>query len=114
MLGNAGPIPDGAFKIGWNRNGELIIKKWNVSIMGPQPTYATLMSYKDVSAATRIDYEKMRDANFTNWSKREKAIIKMFLGEIKRLYVILEAQGITNVVPTYTVPEVSALLETKM
>lgn len=115
VQGNNGEIPLDGFVCGYNKSGEQIIRIWDVAKMGAtQPSYATLNSYSSVSAATCIDYKKMRKADYTKWNDREKAMLRMYRNELKKIFTLLKAIGATNAVPTYSRDEMEALLKAVM
>lgn len=106
--GNTGPIPMTGFLFTGDGKGNFTMVKWDVDIMGyDQPSDEEFNSYSAVSAASRVVHDKMKSADFTKWSKRERVMMKLFRQEINILRALRS-------LPTYSVDEWRTKLETMM
>lgn len=81
------------------------IKKWNLP--DTQPTKEELESIEAQAIAWYSDRDNTNEADYDNWTKREKALCRLFVKEINKL-------RIKNGDPAYTVAQIKAALKAEM
>lgn len=89
VLGNTGPMPEGSYLFNVDRRGPRLdyfdSAKWGGA---EKPTDATLMSYKDVSAATRIAYDNAHGPDTVTKNERLERALRGVLKQLNRLLVL--------------------------